>query len=191
MSMFQKADRNGRFLHKQSGYVFVKRPSHPKADAKGLVQEHRVVVEDIIGKYLPDHAIVHHLNGNRKHNNPDNLVVCPNDAYHQLIHNRTYSLVFTGSPNNRWCPGCEQFLPLSSFFCTSRKDKNGNKKPKRSGYCKTCSNIANRKSYEKNKQKVLARQKRQREQDPEGYRERTRLSQRKSRQKKKEQNHVS
>lgn len=190
-SSFRKADRNGRFYHKQSGYVFVKAPDHPHADSKGLVQEHRLIVEQAIGKTLPRSVIVHHVNGNRKHNFKGNLVVCPNDEYHKLLHQRTHSLIFTGSPNNRWCPGCQEFLPLESFYHTTRRDTYGNKKPKRSGYCKFCSNTVNRKSYERNKRKTLNRQKRQREQNPELFRQRVREASRKLRQKEKEQSHVS
>jgi len=184
MPNFQKAQRNGRRLHKQSGYVFVKRPQHPKADAKGLVQEHRIVVEDRLGKHLPDHAIVHHVNGNRKHNNPDNLVVCPNDEYHMLLHARAMSYYHTGSPNNRWCSNCHSFKPMDNFCQTTRRDKHGNQRPTCSGYCIECNREANRKSYERNKTKILARQKKKREQDPETYRYRARMANRKRRQEK-------
>lgn len=37
--------------------------------------EHRVVAEKILGRKLERGEIVHHLDGNKRNNNPDNLVV--------------------------------------------------------------------------------------------------------------------
>lgn len=54
--------------------------------------EHRLVVEKAMGKPLPDYAIVHHLNEKKWDNRNNNLVVCPNDDYHKLLHRRTREL---------------------------------------------------------------------------------------------------
>lgn len=59
--------------------------------------EHRMIVEKAMGKPLPDYAIVHHLNEIKSDNRNRNLVVCPSDAYHKLLHRRAKELgiVFT------------------------------------------------------------------------------------------------
>jgi hypothetical protein len=66
--------KGGRHLNKHSGYVFVSVPCHPNA-VNGRVQEHRLVVEQDIGRYLKDDEVVHHIDGDRQNNSLGNLEV--------------------------------------------------------------------------------------------------------------------
>jgi hypothetical protein len=50
--------------------------------------EHIVVAERALGKPLPKGAVVHHINEVRTDNRPENLVICPNESYHRLLHRR-------------------------------------------------------------------------------------------------------
>lgn len=55
---------------------------------KRCSQNHRTVVEGILGKPLPKGSVVHHIDGDTKNNVPSNLVVLPNEAYHKALHAR-------------------------------------------------------------------------------------------------------
>lgn len=51
--------------------------------------EHIFVAEKALGKKLPEGAVVHHMNEDKLDNfTPFNLIVCPDQAYHLLLHRR-------------------------------------------------------------------------------------------------------
>lgn len=64
-----------RKLDKTLGYVRVYVPMHPEANTWGYVYEHRIVAEQTIGRRLKKGEIVHHKNGKRWDNRPENLEV--------------------------------------------------------------------------------------------------------------------
>lgn len=76
--------RGGRFQHK-TGYIYVFAPDHPRANASGYVLEHRLVYEATHGIVLDKTQIIHHINGIRNDNSPENLFVTTNSE-HSYIH---------------------------------------------------------------------------------------------------------
>ena len=72
-----------------SGYAQARAVGHPRARSRGhYVFEHILVVERVIGKYLPAAAVVHHVNGDTLDNRQLNLVACQDQAYHNWLHAR-------------------------------------------------------------------------------------------------------
>lgn len=63
----------GVIRHK-AGYIMVKSKDHPRAPSNsGYVFEHILVMESKIGRHLVHGETVHHLNGVRDDNRPENL----------------------------------------------------------------------------------------------------------------------
>src|SRR3990167_645074 len=71
--------------------------------------EHVIIVERAIGRALPKGAQIHHVDGNGRNNECSNLVVCPNRAYHSLLHMRTAALNACGNPDWRKCGFCKKW----------------------------------------------------------------------------------
>lgn len=66
--------RGGRKpLKSSTGYMLLFSPEHPYAQANGYVAVHRLVMEEQIGRYLGPLETVHHINGVKDDNRPENL----------------------------------------------------------------------------------------------------------------------
>lgn len=68
------------------GYVTVYQPDHPNARHDGSVLQHRLVVEKILGRYLSENEIVHHINGIKHDNAEDNLELFKSSSLHSTHH---------------------------------------------------------------------------------------------------------
>lgn len=108
--------KGGKYIHK-SGYVYLFRPNHPYCNIGGYIREHRLVMENSIGRYLRSDEHIHHINGNRQDNRIENLIMVTRAEHNKLEkmidtsdrvcsickNHKTRPLKRTGRPNwRRW-----------------------------------------------------------------------------------------
>lgn len=79
-----------------AGYVYVYMPDHPQATRTGYVPQHRVVWEAANGRLLSRAEQVHHVNGVRDDNRPENLI-----ALSRADHRRLHALGHEVAPKTR------------------------------------------------------------------------------------------
>jgi hypothetical protein len=72
--------------HKVAGYVRRKVSEHPRSDKRGYVAEHRLVMEDFLGRFLEHDEVVHHKNHIRDDNRIENLEVFSDQNRHAACH---------------------------------------------------------------------------------------------------------
>ena len=72
--------KGGTYL--ENGYVMKKAEGHPKANKRGYVAEHRLVVEKNIGRFLSADEVVHHINRVRSDNRIENLELKVDNSEH-------------------------------------------------------------------------------------------------------------
>lgn len=64
------------------GYWYCYHPTHPHATQARYVSEHRLVMEQVLQRYLSPSEVVHHIDRNRTNNAPENLMVFANNGAH-------------------------------------------------------------------------------------------------------------
>jgi HNH endonuclease len=69
----RKHRRPGEGTINYLGYRLVRMPNHPNANVNGYVHESRLVMSGILGRPLLQGENVHHRNGDRADNRPENL----------------------------------------------------------------------------------------------------------------------
>ena len=82
------------------GYRCVRMVDHP-GNHHGYVFVHRLVMEEILGRYLQPGETVHHINGDRFDNRPENLQVVTHRE-HGRIHNGNDGEAFEKYDNEAW-----------------------------------------------------------------------------------------
>lgn len=82
--------KGGKRISEQ-GYIEIYFPTHPKAKPNGYVREHMLVAEQMLGRPLKYFGIndertevVHHINGIKTDNRPENLLVLGVNEHHKL-----------------------------------------------------------------------------------------------------------
>jgi hypothetical protein len=73
--------KEGWYIDKD-GYKNIRNPNHPFCHCNGYVLEHRLVMEEYLGRHLKPEEDVHHLDLNKENNRIGNLMLFPNRAEH-------------------------------------------------------------------------------------------------------------
>lgn len=61
-------------------------PTCSRARKSGWVSEHIAIAEQKIGRTLHKEEVIHHVDGNKANNNPDNLIVFKDVGNHSCFH---------------------------------------------------------------------------------------------------------
>lgn len=93
---------NGSGSQNSQGYVQI----HRSGSSKKL---HVMMAEQALGRPLPEGAEVHHVNGIKHDNRPENLVICQDRGFHQLLHRRTRAIEGCGHAHWRRCRHCKRW----------------------------------------------------------------------------------
>lgn len=68
-----------------SGYILEYQPDHPRSDGSGYVLAHIAAYERYTGTRVPIECVVHHINGIKTDNDPQNLVMMTKKE-HTILH---------------------------------------------------------------------------------------------------------
>ena len=81
-----------------TGYILIYKPNYLGSRKgkinKGFIQEHRYILGMFLGRVLTKNEIVHHLNGNKKDNRIENLILCKNNSEHTHMHHKMNDLIY-------------------------------------------------------------------------------------------------
>jgi hypothetical protein len=83
---------NRRFEH--GGYTLVRKDG-------GYKRNNRIIAEKKIGRPLKRTEIVHHINGDKLDDRPENLYICRSRSEHNTIHRETMEIIYTLMEQNK------------------------------------------------------------------------------------------
>ena len=89
MGKSRRAENHPCYVERQKtkhGYIKVHIKNHPLADDRGLIFEHRLIIEKHLGRYLKEEEVIHHINGIKDDNRIENLRLFKNNYQHMKFH---------------------------------------------------------------------------------------------------------
>lgn len=117
-----------------SGYRTVFNPDHPRAWSTGYVYIHVLVAEWKLGRFLRRGEVVHHINGDRKNNSPENIEVLSSLSAHAVKHGGEKTLL--------------SLVNVSCFHCGKKFQRKKSRSPEAVGRTRAfCSPQCRGKAY--------------------------------------------
>jgi len=100
----------------------------------GTEYVHRLLAELVLGRKLKTKEQVHHVDEDKSNNTNSNLVICPDEAYHKLLHSRQRIVDMGGNPNtDKYCKYHDKLHKRTEFSTASHYDGLSN-------YCREATN---------------------------------------------------
>lgn len=116
--------RGGRSVS-SNGYVLIRVGiGHHLADVRGYAYEHRIVAEQKIGRRLQSGEQVHHRDGNKQNNSPENIEIMSSIAHHRVEHRvsgKALRMPDEDNPIIKCACGCGKVFP--KYDATGRPRK--------------------------------------------------------------------
>lgn len=126
-SLFYRTGEDKLPIDKILGYEYIYNPSHPLSNKSGKVYVHRIVASGKIGRLISSEEHVHHIDGDKLNNNPENLQIVSNSEHNKIEWEK------------------KGFSPYESHYCSScGKELYKNRNPI-TGLCSECYPETNRK----------------------------------------------
>ena len=114
-------------------YKLVYNPGHPRANYKGWVCEHVIVAEQKLGRFLDKNECVHHIDGNKKNNDPSNIMVFATNADHVSFHKGNNVDLY--EKDGVWYSARQKKLQLVCEYCGRQYETTKGLSRKNRKYC--------------------------------------------------------
>lgn len=74
----------GKYLNNKGKFKrwYILNPNHPFVNKNRYILRSRLVMEEIIGRYLKPEEVIHHIDGDTTNDDPKNLMLFPNQQSH-------------------------------------------------------------------------------------------------------------
>ncbi len=133
MGKTQTGAKNGQWKGGRSiasnGYVLVRvGREHHLADTRGYAYEHRLVAEKKLGRRLRPGEQVHHIDGDKRHNDQENIEVVPSRAHHRTLHRKKAKGLRAPeaeNPDVKCACGCGAIFPKFDSYNRPRRFVSG------------------------------------------------------------------